>query len=122
MNLFDKNPTRERSHGHRHYMSPKIHDVSIDGLLPFIQKPLGLHHIRTKLYSIPLTLLHFLYKTNFVTPVSEPTSSLYRPVAIILNIGVYRLLKPVCVKCQDEEKRSFLPLPFVNKSIDGYIC
>ena len=64
LNVFDKNPGRERSHSHRHYTSSNLHDVSIDGLLPFIQKPLRLHHIRTKLYSIPFTLLHSLYKTS----------------------------------------------------------
>ena len=47
MNLFDKNLRWKRSHGHRHYISPKMHDVSINGLLPFIEKPLGLHHIET---------------------------------------------------------------------------
>ena len=47
MILFDKNPRRKRSHGNRHYTSPKMHDVPINGLLPCIQKPLELHHIRT---------------------------------------------------------------------------
>ena len=38
MNLFDKNSRRIRNHGHRHYTPPQMHDVSIDGLLPFIGK------------------------------------------------------------------------------------
>ena len=40
-------------------------------------------------------------------------------MAIILDIGFHRLFQPVCVKGQDEEKRSFLPLQFVNKGIDA---
>ena len=90
-----------------------MHNVSIDGLIPFIQKPLGLH-IRTKPYSIPLTLQHSLYKTSLDIPVSESTLSLYSLVAIILDF-----LNQFGVKDQDEGKRSFLPLLFVNKGIDA---
>ena len=52
--------------------------------------------------SIPVTLVHSLYKTGLETPFSEPTSSLYRLVAIILDIDSHRLFKPVCFKGQDE--------------------
>jgi len=119
MNLFTKSPRRKRSHGHRHYTSPKMHDVSIDGLLPFMNKPLGLHHIRTKLYSLPFTTLHSLYRASLDTPVTDPSSPLYRLVAIILDIGHHRLFKPVGLKGTEEEKRSFLPIPFINKGIDA---
>ena len=61
MNIFNSTPRRRRSHGHRHYTSPSLHDVSINDLLPFIQKPLGIHHIRMKLYSLPLSKLHSLF-------------------------------------------------------------
>ena len=74
-NLFDKNRRRIRSHGHRLYTTPKMQDVCLYGL-PFKQKPLGLHHIPTKLYSIPLALLHSLYNTSIDTSFSEPTASL----------------------------------------------
>jgi hypothetical protein len=64
MNIFDNTPRRKWSHGHRQYTSPKLHDVSINGLLSYVQKPLGMHHIQTKLYSFPFSKLHSLYKLD----------------------------------------------------------
>ena len=60
MGLFANTSRRKRSHGHRSYNKPIIHDVSFDSLLPYVNKPLGLHHIRTKLYSVPLKILYEL--------------------------------------------------------------
>ena len=54
LNLFDRISRRHRSHGSRKYNKPQIHDVSFVGLLPFVNLQLSLHHIRTKLYSLPL--------------------------------------------------------------------
>ena len=67
MNIFDNAHIRKRSHDHRRYTSPKLHDVSINGLLSYVQKPLGMHHIRTKCYSLPLSKLHSLYTTCLKT-------------------------------------------------------
>ena len=53
MNIFDNTPRRSR--GHCQYISPQLHDVSINCLLPFVHKPLGMHHIRTQLYFLPLS-------------------------------------------------------------------
>ena len=50
MNLFPSHSRRKRSHGHRHYTPAWHNDISFDDLLPFINKPLGIHHIRTKLF------------------------------------------------------------------------
>ena len=36
LNLFDRTSRRPRSHGSRRYNKPEIHDVSFDGLLPFV--------------------------------------------------------------------------------------
>ena len=33
INMFDNTPRRKRSHGHRQYTSPQLHDVSINNLL-----------------------------------------------------------------------------------------
>ena len=119
MNIFDNTPRRKRSHGHRHYTSPQLHDVSINGLLPFVQKPLGMHHIRTKLYSLPLTKLNSLYKTCLENPVTDSSSTLYKLVAVILDIGHHRLFKPVEARGNEKENRSFLPLYFANKGLDA---
>lgn len=61
MNIFDNTPRHKRSHGHNQDISPNIHDVSINGLLSYVQIPVGIHHILTKLYSLPLSTLHSLY-------------------------------------------------------------
>ena len=57
-NLFGRTSRRHRSHGSRRYNKPEIHNVSFDGLLPFVNLQLGLHHIRTRLYSLPLKTLY----------------------------------------------------------------
>jgi len=63
MNIFDNTPRRKRSHGHHQDISPKLHDVSINGPLSYVQIPVGIHHILTELYSLPLSKLHSLHTT-----------------------------------------------------------
>ena len=63
MNIFDNTPRRKRSHGHHQDISPKLHDASINGLLSYVQIPVGIHHILTELYSLSLSKLHSLYTT-----------------------------------------------------------
>jgi hypothetical protein len=60
MGLFPHRDRRNRSHGHRTYTRPTIHDVTLDSLLPYVIKKLGLHHIRTKLYSVPLKTFKYV--------------------------------------------------------------
>ena len=52
MNIFDNTPRRKRSHGHRQYTSPQLHDVSINDPLSYVQNPLGMPHIRTELLTL----------------------------------------------------------------------
>ena len=47
--------------GHRHNTPAWHNNIPFDDLLPFINKPLVIHHIRTKLFSIPLASLQRLY-------------------------------------------------------------
>ena len=42
LNLFDRTSRRHRSHASRIYNKPEIHNVSFDGLLPFVNLQLGL--------------------------------------------------------------------------------
>lgn len=119
MNIFNSTPRRRRSHGQRNYTSPTLHDVSINDLLPFIQKPLGIHHIRTKLYSLPLSKLHSLFNLCLETTVTNPHSNQYKLTAIMSDIASHRLFKPVCIGKDEKEKSSFLKLSFVNKGLDG---
>ena len=67
-------------------------------------------------YNSHLTTLSF-HKTSTDTPVHEHPHY-YRLVAIILDIGFHRVFKPVYVRCQNEEKRLFLPLSFVIIGLD----
>ena len=75
IDLFNTSERRRRSHGHRHYTSPSLHDISIGALLPHVNKPLGIHYIRTKLFGIPLSRLH----TLFVQCQSNSTPDQYSP-------------------------------------------
>ena len=61
MGLFPHRDRRRHSHGHRAYTRPTIHDVTLDSLLPYVSRKLGPHHIRTKLYSVPLNTLNIRY-------------------------------------------------------------
>ena len=119
MNLFDKTPRRKRSHGTRHRNPSTIHDVTINDLLPFVQKPLGIHHIRTKLFSLPLSKLHSIYKDCLDKTVTDSNTPLYKLVAIVLDIGHNRLFKAAQIHQVPQESRPFLSLPFVNKGIDA---
>ncbi len=74
-----------------------MNDILINNrisLLTSVQKPLGIHHIRTKLYSIPLSKLSLLFQDAKNTSVTDSRSVLYRLVAIIMDIANHRLFKP----------------------------
>ena len=45
MNIFFNTPRRKHSHGHGQYMSPKLHDVAMNCLPPYVKIPLGMHCI-----------------------------------------------------------------------------
>jgi len=119
MDIFNSAPRRKRSHGHRHYTSPIFHDVSLNDLLPFRQKLLGIHHIRSKLCSLPLSKLHALYNSCLVNNVTNPKSNECKLTAIVLDIAGHRLFKPVGIKKDKIDKPSFLKLSFANKGLDG---
>jgi hypothetical protein len=110
MHIFNSAPRRNRSHDHRHYTSPIFHDVSLNDLLPFMQKPLGIHHIRSKLFSLPLSKLHALYNSCLVNNVTNPNSNEYKLTGIVLDIAGHRPFKPAGIKKDEIDKRSFLKL------------
>jgi hypothetical protein len=110
MNIFDNTPRRKHSHGHGQYMSPKLHDVAMNCLPPYVKIPLGMHCIWTKLHSLPLSKLHSLYTTWLKTSTTYPYSIMYKLTAIILEIGQHRLFKPVPIRGNEKENRPFLPL------------
>ena len=120
LNLFDRTSRRHRSHGSRRYNKPEIHNVSFDGLLPFVNLQLGLHHIRTRLYSLPLKTLHVLYESTLTLHFTDVGSPEHRLQGIILDISSNRLFKAVRVCDSVETKnRPFLKIKFANKGIDA---
>ena len=96
----------------------RLNDISFDDILPFINKPLGIHHIRTKLFSIPLASLQRLYNRCLNTYIFD-TSSLYKLNSIILDIANCRMFKPVNSDIPNESPRKFLNMKFANKGIDA---
>ena len=121
MRLFSSFQRRKRSHGHRHYNRPNFHaDVAFDTLLPYVQQPLGPHHIRTKLYQLPVTKLRSLQKEVVDTKTYVQNSPEYKLVAINLDVAKFRLYKPVQTVCPEETPtRDFLKLDFRNKCLDA---
>ena len=87
--------------------------------LPFMQKPLAILHIRSKLFSLPLLKLHAFYNLCLVSHVTNPNSNEYKFSSIVLDVAGHRLFKPVCIKKDEIDKRSFLKLSFANKGVDG---
>jgi hypothetical protein len=69
---------------------------------------LKLHHIRSKLFSLPLSKLHTLYNSCLVSNVINPNSNEYKLTAIVLDNADHRLFKPVGIKKVEIDKRSFL--------------
>ena len=118
MNLFNSSQRRKRSHGHRHNNSQIPHNVSFDSLLELFKNKLGLHHVRTKLYSLPLTKLRYLHEKCLKNTYSNTYSLENRLNSIILDISYFRLFKPVTATQNDSEHRSFLKLKYINKGLD----
>ena len=127
MGLFDSPVRRKRSHGHRHYHRPQLitsssnsscHDKFI-ALLPYMQRPLGLHHIRTSLFSLSVSDLRRFRDYTLGLPLTDPNTKEYRLSSIIADIALCRLFKPVCTQPMTDENRHFMHLTFCNKGIDA---
>ena len=120
LNLFDRTSSRHRSHRSRRYNKPEIHNVSFDGLLPFVNLQLGLHHIRTRLYSLSLQTLQVLYESTLTSHFTDVGSPGRRLQCIILDISSNRLFKIVRV-CDSIVTKNwpFMKIKFANKGIDA---
>ena len=118
MSLFNSQVRRRRSHGHRHYNPPHIHNVSFDDLVGIISRPLGIHHIRSKLFSVPLSVLICLREECHSRHVPNSYSLEYKLQWLILDICKTRLFKPVSTSCENTDTKHFLRLHFHNKGLD----
>ena len=79
---------------------------------------MGIHYIRTSLFSIPLTKLRRLMEYCLDLLCTDPYSTKYKLVAIITDVGQYRLYRPVRTG-EQVSTRSFLKINFTNKGIDA---
>ena len=86
MDIFNSDPRRKRSQSYRHYTSPILQDVSLNHLLQFMQKPLGMYHIRSILFSLPLSKLYMPCTTH----VTNLNSNEYKFAAIVLDIAGHK--------------------------------
>ena len=84
-----------------------------------MQKLLGMHHIRSKLFALPLSKLHALYNSCLVSNVTNPNSNEYKLQQSSWILPVTDFYKPVGIKKDEIDKRSFLKLSFANKGLDG---
>ena len=104
----------------RRYNKPEIHNVSFDGLLRFVNLQIGLHHIRTRLYSVPLKTLYVLYESSLTLNFTDVGSPEHRLQGIILDISSNRPFKAVKF-CDSFETniRPFLKIKFANMGIEA---
>ena len=94
--------------------------MSFDGFLPFVNLQLGLHHIHTRLYSLPLKMLHVLYESTLTIHFADVASAEHR-LRVFFYISSNRLFKAVRVG-EPSETRSlpFVKVKFANKGIDAW--
>ena len=98
-------------------------DSSIDtfiNLIDSIDKPQGVHKIKTTLFSISLLKLLELQSLALESTNYDYESAEYRVTAIILNTVQYRFFRPVYSDLlTTDDKTHFIKLDFINKDIDA---
>ena len=127
MSLFNTIPRTKRSHGHKRIQHPNVKKASkprtlqdtFNDLLSNIQKPLGIHHIRTILFSLPANYLKDLRDFGLDKGGVDPFSPKYRLSSIICDVASFHLFKPVRSEPLHDNNRKFLHIPFANKGIDA---
>ena len=75
-----------------------------------MQKPLGIHRIRSQLVSLPLSKLHPLYKFEFKWKQAYSNRIGYFPSQTFKSVGI---------KKDDIANHSFLKMSFANQGIDA---
>jgi hypothetical protein len=122
MDIFNSAPRRKRSHGHRHYASPIFHDVSLNDLLPFMQKPLGIHHIRSKLFSLPLSKLHALCNSCLVNNDTNPSTVLQKVVNRTISDLSYDHLQTKFATVSQNLSEFYLRFPIYDLWLWRLLC
>jgi hypothetical protein len=97
---------------------PRPLQDTFNDLLSNIQKPLGIHHIHTILFSLPVNYLKNLRDFGLDKGGVDPFYPKYRLSSIICDVASFRLFKPVRSEPLHDNNRKFLHIPFANKGID----
>jgi hypothetical protein len=100
-------------------LNQERYKISFNDLLSNIQKPLGIHHFRTILFSLPVNYLKDLRDFGLDKGGVDPFSPKYRLSSIICDEASFRLFKPVRYEPLHDNNRKFLHIPFANKGIDA---
>ena len=120
----------KRSYGHKRIQhlnvkkssKPRPLQDTFNDLLSNIQKPLGIHQIRTILFSLPVKYLKDLRDFGLDKGGVDPFSPKYRLSSIICDVASFRLFKPVRSEPLHDNNRKFLHIQFANKGIDATKC
>jgi hypothetical protein len=78
-----------------------------------------MHHICSKLFSLPISKLHALYNSCLENHVTIPNSNEYNLTSIVLDIAGHILFNPVGIAKDEIHKHFVLKLSCANKGLDG---
>ena len=106
---------RSQRHTYRGYNPPSLFDISIDELLSYMNQPLSIHYIQTKLYALPLKSM-FIYEQCLATSATNPHLLRCKSIAILLDIGNHRLFRPIGITKNKQEWCWFLKVNVAKNS------
>ena len=84
-----------------------------------MQHPLGIHYIRTILFSLPVNCLKDVRDYGLDKGGTNPYTQEYRLSSIICDVASFRLFKPTRTEPLEQTDRKFLQIQFANKGIDA---
>ena len=127
VSLFNTIPRTKHSHGHKRFQHPNVKKASkprtlqdtFNDLLSNTQKPLGIHHIRTILFSLPVTYLKDLMNFGLDKECVDPFSPKYRLSSVICDVASFRLSKPVRSEPLHDNNRNILHISLSKRKKDN---
>jgi len=83
-----------------------------------MQRLVAKHHIRSKPFSLPLSKLHSMHNSCLESHFTNLISNEYKITAVVLDIALHILFKPVGTDKDEIDKLTFLILSFSKKGLD----
>jgi hypothetical protein len=117
MGLFPHRERRRYSHEYRTYTSSNMHDVTLDSLLLYVNRKLGLNIIHTRLYSVPLKTLNTLLVVHTCRTLLEQNIDWTLSSWMFAHHMLFK--PPQIADIIPESCRQFFKLMFSNKGIDA---